>query len=184
MAEAKHHTGNAEERIYNVPLRRECMKVPRYKRARKGVVALKEFIARHMKVPNHDVSKVKVDTYLNNEMWFRGSSNSPSHVKVKAVRNGELVHVGFVEIPQIVKFAQAKHERLHKKSAGKKDTKKDENIEDKKEEAKTEEQKKDESEKGKSVALANEKLAEQQAKAQKHTAKSKAPEIHRMALKK
>lgn len=173
MAETSHF-----ERTYVIPLRKEWMKVPSYKRARKGVVAVKEFIARHMKVPHRDVDKVKVDIYLNNEMWYRGSSNSPSHIKVKATKKGEIVHVELAEIPEIVKFAQARHARLHKKS-----DKKTPQTEEKKEE-KTVEEKKDESEKEKSVAIANEKFAEQQNKAQKHTTKAKTPEVHRMALKK
>jgi ribosomal protein L31E len=173
MAETSHF-----ERTYVVPLRKEWMKVPSYKRARKGVVALKEFIAQHMKVPNRDLDKVKIDIYLNNEMWYRGSSNSPSHIKVKAKKQGDLVHVTLADIPDVVKFAQQKNARFHKK-ADKKTQATEEKIEEK-----TEEEKKDESEKGKSVAIANEKFAEQQNKAQKHTSKAKTPEVHRMALKK
>jgi ribosomal protein L31E len=35
------------ERTYNVPLRREYLKVPRYRRAKKAVTALKEFVSKH-----------------------------------------------------------------------------------------------------------------------------------------
>ena len=38
------------EREYIVPLKRGSLKVPRYKRAKKAVKTLKEFLAKHMKV--------------------------------------------------------------------------------------------------------------------------------------
>lgn len=166
------------ERIYTIPLRHAWMKVPRYKRARKGIVELKAFIARHMKVRHRDVDNVKLDTYLNNELWFRGPRNSPAHVTVKAVKKGEVVHVSFVEIPAHVAFAQKKHAKFHTKSEQKATA-----SEEKKEE-KTVEEKKVEQEKETSTAIANEKLAEQHAKAEKHTTKTQTPKINRMALKK
>ncbi len=166
------------EREYIIPLKSEWRKVPSYKRARKGIVAIKQYIAKHMKVTDRDVKNVKVDIYLNNELWSRGSSYSPPRVKVKAVKQGDIVVVSLVDIPESVRFAKIRQEKRHKKSDKKAEVK-----EEKKEE-KTVEEKKEESEKGKAVADLNEKLAEQQAKAQKHTTPSKSPEIHRMALKK
>lgn len=166
------------ERTYTIPLRKAWMKVPNYKRARKGVVAIKAFIARHMNVPHRDVAYVKLDMYLNNELWFRGPKHSPSKVTVKATKKGEIVHVSFVEVPSHVHFAQVKHDKFHKKTE-KKETK----TEEKKEE-KTEEQKKAEEEKEKSAAIVKEQQMEQQTKAEKHTTKVKTAEIKRMALKK
>ena len=49
------------EREYIVPLRREWLKVPTYKRANKAVKALKQFIAKHMKVYDRDLRKIYVD---------------------------------------------------------------------------------------------------------------------------
>lgn len=166
------------ERIYTVPLRREWMKVPTYKRARKGVVALKEFIARHMKVTHRDLDKVKVDSRLNNELWYRGPDHSPSKIKVKASKEGDIVHVTFAETPQRVTYALAKHNRKHVKGEAKSHTKSSEK------EPVSEEVKKEEVEKEKATAEAKEHLAEEQKKAQKHTSKAGSPEIHRMALKK
>lgn len=166
------------ERIYTIPLREACMKVPYYKRARKGVVTIKEFIAHHMKVPHRDVSNVKLDVYLNNELWYRGPKNAPSKITVKATKKGDVVHVTFVEMPERVKFAQAKHAKFHKKA-----DKKESKVEEKKEE-KTPEEKKAEEEKEKSAAIVKEQQMEQQTKAEKHTTKPKTPQIKRMALKK
>jgi len=174
MAEKTHEK---LERIYVIPLREACMRVPNYKRARKAIVTIKEFIAKHMKVADRDVDKVKVDVYFNNNLWFRGPRNAPSKVKVKAVREGDIVKVTFAETPEHVLHDQRKHGKLHKKA-----DKREEKTEEKKE--RTEEEKKTEEEKEKSTAIAKEQIAEQHAQAQKHTTKAKETQIHRMALKK
>ena len=167
------------ENQYVIPLRREWMKVSRYKRTARSVKAIKEFIAKHMKVPDRDVSKVRLDVYLNNEMWFRGCKKPVGKVKVKAKKDGDLIRVELVDVPEKVKFARARHEKLHKKAV-KKETPK---TEVKKEE-KSEEEKKVESEKIKSVEKAQTKIAEKTAKAQKHTtASTTASRAQRKALK-
>ena len=63
------------EREYMVPLRKEWLKVPKYKRANKATKALKQFIAQHMKVYDRDLREVKVEVLLNNEIRFRGMKN-------------------------------------------------------------------------------------------------------------
>jgi len=178
MAEKETKT-NKIEREYIIPLRREFLKVPIYRRTQKAVKAIKEFIAKHMKVVDRDLSKVKLDVYLNNDIWFKGKTNPPSRVKVKATKEDDIVKVTFVEIPQHVKFLKARHEKRSKPAEAPVVAP----AEEKKEE-KTEEQKKDEAEKGKAVEIQHAKQAEQAAKAQKHTSKVKETKIQRMALKK
>lgn len=75
-------TEKAVERTYNVPLRKEYMKAPRWNRTKKAVTALKQFLARHMKSENVLLSKE-----LNEELWKHGIKNPPHHVKVKAVKD-------------------------------------------------------------------------------------------------
>ena len=65
------------ERTYTVPLRKEYMKVPRWKRTRKAVFALRQFLSKHMKSDD-----VKLGTSLNQHMWKHGGKNPPHHVKV------------------------------------------------------------------------------------------------------
>jgi len=72
------------ERVYNVPLRRQWLKVPRYKRAKKAVRALREFLAKHMKA---DINNVKIEKYANLKLWERGIKNPPHHIKVTAKKD-------------------------------------------------------------------------------------------------
>jgi len=72
------------ERTYNVPLRKEFMKSPRWKRTKKAVSALKKFLARHMKSEDINIGK-----YLNEELWKNGIKNPPHHVKVEAKKDSD-----------------------------------------------------------------------------------------------
>ena len=159
-------------REYIIPLRREWQKKANYRRTGRAVKFIKQFIAKHMKVSERDVSKVKLDPYFNNEIWFRGRANPPSKIKVRATKVGDIVKVTLAETTDKIKFDTAKHERKHKVS----EKKSPEKAEEKKEE-KTDEQKKEEKEKEQSVAVANEMIAEQKAKEVKHTPISKEKNI-------
>lgn len=165
------------EREYVIPLRREFLKVPGYRRAGRAAKAIKQFIAKHMKVSERDVEKVKLDIYLNNELWFRGKANPPSRIKVKATKEGELVKVALAETPQHIKFAKAKHAKFHLES--KKEEKKEETKEEKKE---VTEEKREEKEKEKAVEKEQMKEAKKDKLAEKHVTKVKEAEIRRTAL--
>ena len=73
------------ERTYNVPLRREYLKAPRWNRTKKAVIALRQFLAKHMKA--QDVKDVKLSKELNELLWKHGIKNPPHHVKVKVVKD-------------------------------------------------------------------------------------------------
>jgi len=169
------------QREYVVPLRREFLKVPRHVRGKKAVKALKEFIAKHMKIYDRDLRKVKVDIYLNNEIRFRGMRKPCAKIKVRAVKYDDgIVQVSLVNLPKHIEFeiariAKRKAEKLvNEKAAGKVEAK-----EEKKEESKDTKEK---TESSKEAMLKEEKAA---AKEAKHLAGAKAaPKIKRKALKK
>jgi len=173
-------------REYVIPLRRSWLIVPEYRRAGRATKAIKAFIAKHMKVPERDVEKVKLDMYLNNEIWFRGVRNPPSKIKVRAIKEGDIVKVELAEVPEHVKFLKLKHEKMLKaaeKKPEKAEEKKEAEVEKKPEEKeKTAEEKKSEQEKEKSVEEEQIKEAKQEKLADKHITKVKGTEIHRKAL--
>ncbi len=71
----------ADERIYIVPLRKEWLKVARYRRSKKAVSALRLFIQKHMKSED-----VRLGRHLNMKLWSRGTKHPPHKVAVKAVK--------------------------------------------------------------------------------------------------
>lgn len=74
----------AIERTYNIPLRKEFQKAPKYKRAKKAITALKQFLAKHMKT-----DEVKIGRNLNEFIWNQGIKNPPHHVKVNVVKDDD-----------------------------------------------------------------------------------------------
>ena len=72
------------EREYNVPLRKGWLKSPKYKRAKKAVKTLREFLQKHMKSEN-----VKIGKYANLDIWKKGIKNPPHHIKVNVTKDSE-----------------------------------------------------------------------------------------------
>ena len=70
------------ERVYTVPLRKEYQKVPRWRRTKKAVKALQQFLEKHMKSDNF-----KLSSELNEELWKHGIKNPPHHVKVTVTKD-------------------------------------------------------------------------------------------------
>jgi len=185
------------EREYIIPLRREWLKVPEYKRANKAVKAIKKFLVRHMKIYDRDLRKVKVDILLNNEIRFRGMKKPPAKIKVKAVKyDNDIVKVELAEIPQVLKYKiereKKQKEKVEKKKEEKKPEEKKEELEKKLEEEKKEEEKeekpeekKEKEEKREAGREAGLKIAKEEHRKMKHEVTGKKqPKIHRMALQK
>lgn len=177
------------EREYVINVRKQIKKVPRYKKANKAVKAIKEFVAKHMKVEDRELDKVKMNKYVNEEIWMRGIDHPVTKIKVK-VRKMEsgIVHVELAEIPEKIKWKMERERKA--KEVGKKEEKKEEKKEPVKEE-KTEKEKKEEEkkqetakEKEKATVEAGLKQSEAQAREMRHEpqGKSKTPKIIRKAM--
>ncbi len=134
------------ERVYIIPLRRETLKVPPFKKANKAIKAVREFISRHMKSDNIIIGK-----YLNLKIWDHGAKNPPHHVKVNAVKDDKgKVFVELVDAPKEVPKVEEKKKPIVKeekeiKAEEKSEEKLEKEIEEIKEE-KAEEAKKIEQE--------------------------------------
>ena len=72
-----------EERLYTVPLGR-TRDYPKYKRTKKAITLLKEFLMRHMKPEVEDF--LRIDPELNEYIWNRGIKNPPRKVKIKVTK--------------------------------------------------------------------------------------------------
>lgn len=135
MAKKESQPKQLFEREYIVPLRRGWLKVPEYKRGNKAVKTLKEFIARHMKIYDRDLRKVKIDVNLNNELRFRGIKKPPAKIKVRATKfDNDFVNVELVNLPKHIEFKMKREEKLkinQEKKEDKKEEKKQEVREEK-----------------------------------------------------
>lgn len=137
------------KRTYNVPLRKEFQKAPRYRRAKKAVIALKTFLRKHMKSDD-----VKIGKYLNKELWKHGIKNPPHHVQLEATKDDKgVVRAELVGAPKEGKKLEKpkkKEEKKEEEKTEKKTEEKKEKVENKEELKKT---KKKESDKKESIVI-------------------------------
>jgi len=124
------------EREYVIPLRERCRPVARYKKTPKAIKTVKEFLAKHMKIRDRDLKKIKLDMYLNEFLWKRGIKKPVHKVKVKAIKEGDIVRVELAEFPESLKYKKIKLERREAKAI---EAVKKKPVVQKKEEAKSEE---------------------------------------------
>ncbi len=167
---------NKVEREYVIPLRHRWRIVPRYKKTNKAIKAVKEFLARHMKIRDRDLNKIKINKYLNETLWLRGIKNPPAKIKVRAIKEGDIVKVEAIDLPNNIKFKKLREERTEmqaKKIAEKrKEEKKAETEMPKAEET---EKKEEEQEKKTATVEAGKEMEKAAAQKEKHTTKVKSP---------
>ena len=109
-------TDNKIEREYVIPLRDKVRVVPRYKKTNKAVKTIKEFLVRHMQIRDRDLSKIKIDKYLNEALWARGIRKPPHKIKVKVTKENDSVRVELAEYSTKLKFKKAREEKAIKKA--------------------------------------------------------------------
>ena len=119
----------AEEKQFVIPLRKEFQKGPSYKKSEKAIKAIREFIMRHMKTDS-----VKIGRNLNLKIFEHGRKNPPPKIKIKAIKEENIVRVELPEFPFETKVE--KKESKTKKSE--KAPEKIEEIKEVKQETKTE----------------------------------------------
>ncbi|MDP6547497.1 MAG: 50S ribosomal protein L31e [Candidatus Woesearchaeota archaeon] len=174
MAKKEEKPKTVLERNYNVPLRREFQKAPRWRRAKKAVTALREFVSKHMKSDN-----VLIGRYANELLWKDGIKNPPHHIEVNAVKDDKgTVKVELVELPGKAKREMAKQQEVDKK---KKAEEKKKEEEQKKAAPKAEEKKTEAGEAEKKIEEAKEDKAEKAKEIQKEEIKElrkEQPKVH------
>lgn len=104
------------ERTYTIPLRKQFNKSPLYRRAKKSVTTVREFLVKHMKSED-----VKLGQMINRELWKRGIKNPPSKIKVIAIKDetgavtAELFGHKYVNKKKVEKVEKSKLEQLKEK---------------------------------------------------------------------
>jgi len=130
------------ERTYTIPLRKEWLKSPKYRRAKKAVTAVKQFLIKHMKSED-----IKLGKYLNENIWKHGIKNPPGKIKVNVQKDdkgvvraeifGKKIETGEKKTEEKKGIASKMTEKL----IGKKAVKKAKKIEKKEEKTEAKEKK-------------------------------------------
>jgi len=128
------------ERTYIIPLRKEGLKVPRYRRSKKAISTIRKFLERHMKSDD-----IKIGSSLNQKILERGRKNPPAKIQVKALKIEEKDNIYVkADLPNIelkVEEKKPKEKKEEKTTVEEKVTKLKEKL-DKKEETLEEEKQK------------------------------------------
>ena len=104
MAKKEESSKIVLERTYVIPLRRETLKVPNFKKANKAVRAIRQFISKHMKSGDLFIGK-----HLNLYVWRHGAKNPPHKVKITASKDDKgKVFVELFGAPKEVPKAEEK----------------------------------------------------------------------------
>ena len=75
------------ERIYTIPLRK-AFKKPVTKRANYAMSLIRAYLSRHMKI---DEENIKIGSKLNDAVWARSMKHPPRKVKIKAVKENDIL---------------------------------------------------------------------------------------------
>jgi large subunit ribosomal protein L31e len=168
------------EREYVIPLRSRYQRVARYKKTPKAIRTVKEFLVKHMKIYDRDLNKIKLDNYLNEFLWARGIKNPPHKVKVKAVKEEDIVKVELIDYPTKLKFKKARADKSAKAAEEIAKKKKAEtNPREDLEKKVDEESKEEEKEKKAAVVEEGKAMEKAAAKQHKHETKSQAKQPKR-----
>jgi large subunit ribosomal protein L31e len=124
MAEKKIVKSSNIEREYIIPLRSKFKHVARYKKTPKAVKEVKKYLARHMKIYDRDLDNIKISKFVNEFIWARGIKNPPHKIKVKAVKQGQIVRVELVDMPDKLKFKKLREEKIETDAKAKIESKK------------------------------------------------------------
>ena len=114
------------ERTYIIPMRKNFIRRAKYKRAKRAVNIVREFLEKHMKS-----SDVKLGQMINRELWKRGIKNPPGKIKVVAIKDdkgtvkAELFGHKYIEKIKVEKVEKSKLEQLKEKMLGKEEAKKE-----------------------------------------------------------
>jgi large subunit ribosomal protein L31e len=83
---------NLIERVYNIRVTQAIKKAPRWRRAKKAVSLVKEFLKRHMKT-----EEVKLGKELNEYIWKNGGKNPPTYYKIKVVKKDNIAYANLID---------------------------------------------------------------------------------------
>ena len=66
-----------EEKTYTIPLRSRWLRAAKYRRSKRAIGALREYLQKHLK------QEVRIGKYLNHSIWTQGHKRPPGKVKVR-----------------------------------------------------------------------------------------------------
>jgi len=112
-----------ETRTYTIPLRREFLKVPKWRRTKRAMSEVRSYLIKHTK--NEDV---KISRWINEYIWKDGGKNPAGRVRVNVKLEKDVVSAELVDLtPKAKRVLEAERkaaEEEEKKDKKQKETEK------------------------------------------------------------
>ena len=128
-----------KEQIYTINLGKQLKNTPRWRRSRRAMNIIRNYLKKHMKA-----EKVKIGKSITESVWKRGDQKPPSKIRIKAILTDEDIvkaEILGVIFPEELKKPEKKKEKKEEKKEEVKEEKKPEKKEEKPKEEKKEEPK-------------------------------------------
>jgi len=72
------------EKIFTINLRKLALRESKWKKSKKSVALVRNFLKKHMKT-----DEIKLDKSITEEIWKRGSHKPPAKIRIKAYETEE-----------------------------------------------------------------------------------------------
>ena len=112
---------DGESRTYVIPLRKEWLKVPKWRRSKRAAAALRAFLLKHTKA-----KQVKIGRWANEALWVRSAKNPPAKITVTVKKEKDIARAELTTLPakakrMVVEAKKRAEERKKKETAKKKE---------------------------------------------------------------
>jgi large subunit ribosomal protein L31e len=112
-----------ESRIYTVTLKQNTLTAPKWRRTKKAVTILREYLEKHTKSDN-----IRISRWVNEHLWSKGGKNPPSKISVKVTKEKD--NVINVELAELSERAKREAKKLEAMKAAAKESEKSKEIEE------------------------------------------------------
>lgn len=96
----------ADEKTFIIPLRKGTQKAPKYRRSKKAINVLREYLVKHMKT-----NEIRIGKSINLKIWEHGIRNPPHKLKVTVTKDDKGVVTAELFGAKIEKKEEAKDEK-------------------------------------------------------------------------
>jgi len=124
-----------ESRVYTVTLKQNTLTAPKWRRTKKAVTILREYLEKHTKSDD-----VRISRWVNERLWSKGGKNPPSKISVKVTKKKD--NIMDVELAELSERAKREAKKLEAMKAAAKESEKPKEEEEEKPKEEEEEKKK------------------------------------------
>jgi len=121
------------ERIFTINLRKATLNTPRWKKSKRSVAIIREFLKKHMKT-----DEIRIGKSITEKIWESGNQNPPNKIRIRAIETEEGEGEEKRKVVKAELLGVISPEELKEEKPKEEVKSKEEKVEEKKEEVKKE----------------------------------------------